>query len=74
VSGEFNLDRADVDRVLNIAREARGAWEGDEAAEAAADILIGFCELLLGAPGAYASLDNFLTGEDMDSFSAGAAR
>lgn len=57
------ISRKDVERVQAIAQatqEERG-WQGDSEAVASAEILIEFCEVLLGR----ATVDDFLRTQDM---------
>lgn len=60
---DIHITRADVARVQAIAYDKRDEWEGDEEAVSAANILIEFCEVLLGRE----TVDSFLSGQDMDS-------
>lgn len=58
---DLALTKAEVERVLKIADEKRDEWEGDEEAVSAANILIEFCDVLLGRE----TVDSFLRGQDM---------
>lgn len=60
---DLAINRAEVERIKKRADELRyGAWEGDEAAESSADILIEFCDVLLGDT----TVEGFLRSQDME--------
>lgn len=63
MSNPLSLSTSDVERVREIADRKKEEWEGDEAAEQSANILIEFCDVLLGRD----TVDSFLRSQDMDS-------
>lgn len=59
---DIALTRADIKKVREITYRKRDEWEGDEAAEASANTLLGFINVLLGQD----TLDYFLRDQDME--------